>query len=289
MNPQRSSLRVQPSGGSLGAEVLDLPANGALDEATLGALREAWDEHLVLLMRGQELPDEQLIAFARCFGELDPPGPNPYGEPFHKAHPELNVISNIVDRGVPQGNLGDGEAVWHADMTYVQRPPMGAVLYALEVPEQAGDTWFANMFDAYETLPRALKEAIRGRVAVHDASHNSAGMLRKGYQEITDITQTPGARQPLVRTDPASGGKCLFLGRRPRCWVVDMPVDESDALLDELWAHATQSRFHFVHSWRVGDLLMWKNLCVLHRRDAFDPRARRRLHRAQIRGDERVR
>jgi taurine dioxygenase len=111
-------------------------------------------------------------------------------------------------------------------------------------------------------------------------------MLRKGYEPVTDVRETPGARHPLVRTEPHSGRRCLFLGRRPRSWVVGLPVDESDALLDAPWAHATEDRFTFRHRWRTGDLLMRQNLGVLHRRDAFEQNVRRRLHRAQIRGDE---
>ncbi len=281
-------IEIVPSGRALGAEVRGVDLAGDPAGPLLDGLGRAWREHLVLVLREQRIDDDQLIRFSRRFGELDPPGPNPYGEPFHRTHPVLNVISNVVEDGVPRGNLGDGEAVWHADMTYVETPPMAAVLHALELPAQGGDTWFANMFAAYEALPAALGDAIEGRVAVHDASHNSAGMLRKGYEPVTDVRRTPGARHPLVRTDPTSGRRCLFLGRRPRSWIVDMPVDESDALLDELWAHATREEFVFVHCWRVGDVLMWRNLDVLHRRDAFDPASRRRLHRAQIRGSERV-
>jgi taurine dioxygenase len=244
----------------------------------------------VLVARGQRLSDPQLLAFSRIFGKLDPPGPNPYGEPFNKDHPEINVISNVVENGRPIGNLGAGEAVWHADMTYVDVPPKAAMLHALEVPppEAGGNTYFANMFAAYDTLPADLKTAVEGRIAVHDASRNSAGMLRKGYKEVTDVTQTVGARHPLVRADAKTGRKALFLGRRPNAYVLGLEVAESDALLDALWAHATQPRFSMCHEWKVGDLLMWNNLSVLHRRDPFDPKTRRVMHRSQIKGNERV-
>ena len=236
------------------------------------------------------LSDPQLIEFSKNFGELDPPGPNPYGQPFLKDHPELNVISNVVEAGKPIGNLGDGEAVWHADMTYVDVPPKAAMLHALEVPppEAGGNTHFANMFAAYEALPADLKQAADGKIAIHDASRNSAGMLRKGYQEVTDVRQTVGARHPLVRTDPKTGRKALFLGRRPNAYVLGLSVADSDALLDALWAHATQPRFAMCHEWKVGDLLMWNNLSVLHRRDPFDPKTRRVMHRSQIKGSERI-
>jgi len=113
-------------------------------------------------------------------------------------------------------------------------------------------------------------------------------MLRRGYRAVTDVRETPGARHPLVRTDRASGRRCLFLGRRPRSYVVGLAVAESEALLDALWQHATRPEHVLVHRWRVGDVVMWDNLSVLHRRDAFDPAARRRLHRAQLAGTETI-
>jgi taurine dioxygenase len=240
------------------------------------------------VFRGQTLSDPQLIAFSRNFGELDPPGPNPYGEPFNKQFPELNVISNVVENGKPIGNLGDGEAVWHADMTYVEVPPKAALLHSLEIPPTGGNTYFANMLAAYETLPADLKQAAAGKIAIHDASTNSAGLLRKGYKQVTDVRDVVGAHHPLVRTDPRTGRKALFLGRRPNAYVLGLEVLESEALLDALWAHATQPRFAMCHVWQVGDVLMWNNLSVLHRRDPFDPRSRRIMHRSQIKGDERV-
>jgi taurine dioxygenase len=273
---------------ALGAEIAGIDLSTALPQADIDAIEAAWRERLVVVFHGQKLSDPQLIAFSRNFGELDPPGPNPYGEPFNKEHPELNVISNVVENGRPIGNLGDGEAVWHADMTYVEVPPKAAILHALEVPppEAGGSTYFANMFAAYESLPADLKEAAAGRTAVHDASRNSAGMLRKGYKEVTDVRETVGAHHPLVRTDPKSGRKALFLGRRPSAYVLGLSVAESEALLDALWAHATQPRFAMCHQWKVGDVLMWNNLSVLHRRDPFDPRSRRIMHRSQIKGEE---
>jgi taurine dioxygenase len=272
----------------LGAEVHGIDLAKPLPQGDIDVIAEAWSTRFVVVIQGQPLSDPQLLAFSRCFGELDPPGPNPYGEPFNKAYPEINVISNVVENGKPIGGLGDGEAVWHADMTYVDVPPRASVLHALEVPPDGGNTYFADMFAAYETLPDPLKKAAEGQVAVHDASRNSAGMLRKGYKEVTDLRETIGARHPLVRTDPDTGRKALFLGRRPNSYVVGMSVPASEALLDALWAHATQKRFTMCHVWRVGDVLMWNNLSVLHRRDAFDPTTRRVMHRTQIKGDQRI-
>jgi len=275
---------------ALGAEVSGVDLSKPLAQHDVDAIEAAWRTRLVVVAHAQSLSDPQLLAFTKYFGELDPPGPNPYGEPFLKAFPEINVISNVVEAGKPIGNLGDGEAVWHADMTYADVPPKGAILYSLEVPPAGagGNTYFADMFAAYETLPAELKQAVDGKIAVHDGSRNSAGMLRKGYKDVTDVRQTVGARHPLVRTDPKSGRQALFLGRRPNGYVVGLEVAESEALLDALWAHATQPRFAMCHEWQVGDLLMWNNLSVLHRRDPFDPTSRRVMHRTQIKGNERV-
>lgn len=284
------TLAIKNLDAPLGAEISGIDLSRPVSSGDAAAIEGAWRERLVVVFHGQDLSDPQLIAFSRNFGELDPPGPNPYGEAFLKDHPELNVISNVKQNGKPIGNLGDGEAVWHADMTYVDVPPKAALLHAIEVPppEAGGNTYFANMFAAYAALPADLKAAADGKVATHDASTNSAGLLRKGYERVTDVRRTVGAHHPLVRTDPATGRKALFLGRRPNAYVLGMPLEESEALLDALWAHATQPRFALCHEWKVGDLLMWNNLSVLHRRDPFDPATRRVMHRSQIKGNERI-
>src|SRR5947209_13818310 len=282
------TISIRNLDAALGAEVSGIDLSTALPQDDIRAIEDVWNERLVVVFHGQKLSDPQLIAFSRYFGELDPPGPNPYGEPFNKEHPELNVISNVVVNGKPIGNLGDGEAVWHADMTYVEVPPKAAMLHSLEIPPTGGNTYFANMFAAYESLAPDLKKAAAGKIAVHDASTNSAGMLRKGYSQVTDVRDVVGAHHPLVRTEPKTGRKALFLGRRPNSYVLGLEVPESEALLDALWAHATQPRFTLCHRWKVGDVLMWNNLSVLHRRDPFDPKTRRVMHRSQIKGNERI-
>ena len=186
------------------------------------------------------------------------------------------------EQGTPIGNLGDGEAVWHADMTYLELPPKAGILYALEVPENQGNTHFANMTLAYSDLSDAIKEKIDGKILIHDSAHNSAGMLRKGYSEVDNPTETPGARHPMVITDQNTNKKLLFLGRRPHAYIVGLEIEESENLLDEIWKHATQEKYTWTQKWEKGDLLMWKNLNVLHKRDAFDPNTRRVMHRTQL-------
>lgn len=277
-------MDIKPLAAPLGAHVTGVDLTRQLHAATVERLRQAWLDHLVLIFPDQDISDPQLLQFTGNFGELDPPGPNPYGAPFLKDFPEINVISNVMEKGVPIGNLGAGEAAWHADMTYVDAPPKGAVLHALEIPPEGGDTYFANMYAAYDALPADIKRKIEGKKAIHDATYNSAGMMRKGYKEVTDPRQAPGAHHPLVRMHPETSKPCLFLGRRRNSYILGLSLEESEALLDQLWEHATQERFWMRHHWRAHDVLMWDNRCTLHRRDPFDPDSRRIMHRTQIKG-----
>ena len=271
---------------SLGGEIVDLDISNKLTQDQINFINQSWDERLVLVFKKQNLDDHKLINFSKYFGELDPPGPNPYGITFLPEFPEINVISNVKnEQGTPIGNLGDGEAVWHADMTYLQLPPKAGILYALEVPENQGNTHFANMALAYNELPNKLKEKIDDKILIHDSAHNSAGMLRKGYSEVDNPSETPGARHPMVITDKNTNKKLLFLGRRPHAYIIGLELEESENLLNEIWEHATQEKFTWTQKWEKGDLLMWKNLNVLHKRDAFDPNTRRVMHRTQIKGE----
>ena len=277
------------SSASLGGEIIGIKIDEKLTKDHIDFINTSWDERLVLVFKNQNIDDKTLINFSKNFGELDPPAPNPYGITFLPEFPEINVISNVKsEEGAPIGNLGDGEAVWHADMTYQEIPPKAGILYSLEVPKNQGNTHFANMALAYEELPTALKNKIDGKILIHDASHNSAGQLRKGYKENADPSQTPGAKHPIIFKDPNTQKKSLFLGRRPHAYIVGMTIDESEKVLNELWSHATQEKYTFTHRWQNNEVLMWKNLFVLHKRDSFDPNTRRVMHRTQISGDLRI-
>jgi taurine dioxygenase len=290
---QKVTATVKNLEAILGTEISGIDLSKPLEPGEVELIKETWRSRLVVVFREQDLSDPQLLDFSRNFGELDPPYGGmdvPRGDASNRPYPELTIISNVIENGVPIGGLGDGEAVWHADMTYLDVPPKAAMLYSLEVPppEAGGNTYFANMFAAYDSLPNDLKKAAEGKVAVHDASTNSAGVLRKGYKRVTDVRETIGAQHLLVRTEPDTGRRALFLGRRPNSYVLGLEVSESEAVLDALWAHATKAALVMRHEWKVGDLLMWNNLSVLHRRDAFDPKARRVMHRSQIKGVERI-
>jgi len=284
---QASHSEVIPSGKASGAEIRGIDLNN-LDAQSFSVIQKAIDEHLVLLFRGQRLDNEHLIKLGKHFGEFEPPGMSIIGKPYIDAYPDILVISNIVENGQPQGNLGAGEASWHTDMSYRDTPISYAILNAVELPPSGGDTYFSNQYLAYETLPGNLKQELAGKFINHDETYNSAGQIRKGFKVVTDVREAPGARHPIFRVHPRTGKKALYLGRRFNAYVIGLPVEESERLLDQLWAHASQPQFVWSQEWQMGDVLVWDNRCLVHRRDAFDPTTRRKLHRVQIRGERPV-
>jgi taurine dioxygenase len=292
---ERQAIEVRPTGAALGADIEGVDLARDLAPSTLAAIRQAWSDHLVLRFRGQRLDDDRLMRFSRHFGELDfapviaaarvKTADGREVDSLEEGPRYVSVISNIVEGGKAIGALGAYESIWHTDMSYNAEPPSASALYALEVPASGGDTGFANMYRAYDELPEALRRRIQGLRCRHDSSRNSAGELRRGMQEVTDPRKAPGASHPIIRTHPVTGRKALFLGRRRNAYIEGLRLDESEQLLDELWAQATRRELAWYQQWRVGDLVLWDNRCVLHRRDAFDPNARRLMHRTQIKGD----
>ena len=203
-----TDLWIRPSGAALGADIHGVDLSRPVSDAQFAEIAEAWKDYLVLRFSGQRIDDHQLMAFSARFGELD-------RVPIAAAHAErvdaglapdvapwVTVISSIVQDGRPIGGLGASELVWHTDMSYNPLPPRASLLYAIEVPPSGGDTGFLDMYAAYETLPAELRKAIDGRTCIHDSSHNSAGELRKGFQETIDVSRAPGAVHPLVRLHP---------------------------------------------------------------------------------------
>jgi taurine dioxygenase len=279
-------VKVVPSGAALGAEVqhVDLSRLAGTD---FQVIRRAWLDHLVILVRGQSLSDDDLIAFSKRFGELDWAPVQETGRRFVDGHPEIYVVSNVIEQGLPIGSLGAGEAVWHTDMSYLEDPPKASLLYALEVPPAGGNTHFCNMYRAYDLLPQSMKLRIEGLRLKHDATYNSGGYVRQGVDAVDDPMTSPGVYHPLVYTHPETRRRALYLGRRRNAYIERLPLPESEALLDELWSFASREDIAWRHEWRVGDVVLWDNRCTMHRRDAFDPSSRRVLHRTQIKGDSR--
>lgn len=285
-----NTVTVIPSGAALGADITGVDLSRPLTDEQVAAIVDAWHQHLVLRFRGQSLSDADLIRFSRHFGELDLAPISSSGKREIPEYPEIVVISNVKEGGRSIGSLGNAEAEWHTDMSYVEMPPKMSCLYSLEVPEQGGNTSFLNMYAAYETLPDDLKQAITGKRCKHDISRNSAGEVRKGFEEYaneSDPRKIPGTYHPLICTHPMTGRQCLYLGRRGNAHIEGLDVEESEALLDKLWAHAIAPEFRWDQVWQAGDLILWDNRCTMHRRDAFDDSARRIMHRTQVKGETR--
>jgi taurine dioxygenase len=283
-----NSIRVIPMDAALGADVIgfDIKKISAEEAAVV---RKAWLQHLVLRIRGQDFDDDDHLDFARKFGGLQVPARVIHtGKGLHQGHAEISVISNIRENGVVIGSLGDGELAWHTDMSFIDRPPAGSMLHALEVPERGGDTSFLNMYKLYEDLPAALKTMITGKFLKHEEVHASNLKVRVGKREPESgsVVDYPGKIHPLVRTHPETGKPALYLGRRLNAYIMDLPVDESEDILDQLWTHTDDPAYSVTQIWQVGDLIIWDNRCTMHKRNSFAPALRRRMHRCVIEGDK---
>ena len=274
--------RIVPTGAALGARVEGLDLRG-LDTDAFAVISQAWLDHQVLLFRDQSLTDADLLAFSRRFGDLDEAPIQESGRRFVEGHPEIYVVSNVVEHGVPMGSLGAGEAVWHTDMSYLPDPPKASVLYAIEVPAHGGDTSFCSMSAAWAQLPDRLRQRAAGLRVKHDGTYNSGGYVRQGVTPTGDPRSSPGTLHPLVSVHAETGRPGLYLGRRRNAYIDGLSLEESETLLDQIWAEATRDSLTWTHRWRVGDLVLWDNRCTMHRRDAFDPATRRVMHRTQIR------
>ena len=280
----KPGVQITPLPNDFAAEVTGLDASRA-DDATFDAFYSAWMRYPILRLRGQRLDDAQLQAFSKRFGPLEyaPMGRISAAERDKLANPFVTTISNIVENGRPIGGLGNAEAAWHTDMSYIEHPPTASILYAVETPGEGGDTHFCNMVAALDALPSGLRERARTIRLKHDAAHDSVGRLRRGHRHATSPLEAPGAVHPMVRTHPENGTEALFLGRRQDAYVDGLPLVESEALLDEVWRYVALPDAIWTQRWRVGDLLIWDNRSIMHRRAAFDPNARRLMRRTQVR------
>ena len=280
----RVTVIAAPQG--FGAEIQGVDLR-TIDRDDFSSLYRAWLNHSVLLFRGQILTDHDLIEFSGRFGDLDLAPIQESGRRFVEGHPEIYVVSNVIRNGEPIGSLGAGEATWHTDMSYLEQPPKASILYALEVPPVGGNTYFCDMYRAYESLADELKRRIAHMSLKHDGTYNSGGYLRQGVAAADDPITSPGTYHPLVCTHPETKRRALYLGRRRNAYIHGLPLAESESLLDQLWSHVAREEFSWHNEWRVGDLVLWDNRCTMHRRDPFDATSRRVMHRTQIKGETR--
>ena len=276
-------MRFEQVGQSFVAEVMDVDL-GRISDSEFRVLYKAWLEFGVLRIRGQSLNDGELQRFSNRFGPLEE---IPYGKISDEEKQKIKnryvtVISNIEVDGKPIGGLGNKEATWHSDMTYIEDPPPASILMSLEVPELGGDTHFSDQKAAYLSLPNELVSRIENLSIKHNAAHTSVGDLRRGFDPIKDPREAPGAIHPIVRTHNETQEKVLYLGRRELAYVVGFALEESEQLLNEVWRYAAMSENVWTQQWEIGDVIIWDNRRVLHRRDGFDQSQRRLMKRCQV-------
>ena len=276
-------MRFEQVGQSFVAEVTGVDLTKISDLEFL-ALYEAWLEFGVLKIRDQLLTDGELQQFSNRFGPLEE---IPYGKISREEKQKIKnlyvtVISNIEVDGKPIGGLGNKEATWHSDMTYIDSPPPASILMSLEVPEFGGDTHFSDQKAAYNTLPNELVSRIKNLSIKHNSAHTSVGDLRRGFDPIEDPRDAPGAVHPIIRVHDETQDKMLYLGRRELAYVVGLALGESEQLLDEIWRYAALSENVWTQQWEIGDVIVWDNRRVLHRRDGFDQSQRRLMKRCQV-------
>ncbi len=276
-------MRVEQVGQSFVAEAMDVDL-GRISDSEFQVLYKAWLEFGVLRIRGQSLNDGELQRFSNRFGPLEE---IPYGKISEEEKQKIKnryvtVISNIEVDGKPIGGLGNKEATWHSDMTYIEDPPPASILMSLEVPELGGDTHFSDQKAAYLSLPNELVSRIENLSIKHNAAHTSVGDLRRGFDPIKDPREAPGAIHSIVTTHDETQEKMLYLGRRELAYVVGFALEESEQLLNEVWRYAAMSENVWTQQWEIGDVIIWDNRRVLHRRDGFDQSQRRLMKRCQV-------
>ena len=273
------AIRVQPVAGAIGAEVSGVDLSKDLDDATVAALRRAWLEHLVLFFRDQDLSPARFLAFARRFGE-------PIEYPFVKGLDEFPEIIPVLKLENEKINFG---GIWHSDTTYLDVPPMASMLVAREVPPAGGDTEFANMYLAYETLSIGMKRLLDGLVAVNSSA--AADVSRTREDRIKDSARADARKEyvaahPVVRVHPETGRRALYVNVAHTVRFEGMTGEESAPILKYLYAHQTRPEFTCRFRWRPGSLAMWDNRCAQHNAINDYQGHRRLLHRITLAGDK---
>jgi taurine dioxygenase len=278
-------LTVHALDAPLGAEVFGLDLTRPVPDAEFKRVHRAHLDHHVLVFRDQRITPQQQVDFSRRFGPLQ----IHVLRQFQLAgHPEVLIVSNIMENGQPTG-LGDAGYYWHSDLSYKAQPSLGSMLHAQELPAEGGDTLFADQHLAYDALAPALRHAVDGLQAEHSylAKYEDLRQRNPFRPKLSDaqIAEVAPVIQPVVRTHPETGRKALFVSEHFTTRIVGVPEHESRELLAELFAHSTKPEFVYRHSWQPHDMVFWDNRSVMHLAAGCPPDQRRRLNRTTIEGD----
>jgi taurine dioxygenase len=280
-----SQFEVVPFEAPLGAEIIGLNLTRPVDDAAFARIHRAHLDHHVLVFRDQRITPSQQVAFSRRFGPLQ----------IHvlrqfqlASNPEILIVSNIREDGKPIG-LGDAGQLWHSDLSYKEHPSLGSMLHAQELPEEGGDTLFANMHLAWDTLPLELKRIVEGRKAEHSYLANYAELQRRSPWRpnltAAQIAEVAPVLHPVVRTHPETGRRALFVSEHFTTRIEGLPEDESRDVLDRLFAHSVRPEHIYRHRWLPHDMVFWDNRSLMHLAAGCPEHCRRKLYRTTIEGD----
>jgi taurine dioxygenase len=269
--------------GSFAREVEGVRVWEGADDLTVERLADTWSRHGVLVFRRQALSEAELVAFSRLFGDPDVI----VREDWQSANrPEIIQITNMKDHfGRSLGGLGAGELDWHTDQSYVTAPATGSLLYMVEMPPAPPVTYWANMQLAYDALPASKQAEIDGLEVVYDYFVRQS--TYDDEPEMSDALRrkTPPVTHPLVNIHPVTGNRALYLDPTTAAGIAGWEEEAGQALIRALAEHATQPDFVYAHQWQIGDLVMWDNGFLMHRRDSFDPAQNRLLKRTTLKLD----
>jgi len=273
-----NALDIRPLSGALGAEILGIDLSHDLGDDTVAAIRAAWLEHLVVFFREQELDAEQFLALAGAFGE-------PVEYPFVKGLDGFPQITPVIKLEHETVNFG---GLWHSDTAYLDKPPMATMLIARETPPRGGDTLFANMYLAYETLSEGLRRVLDGLTAVNSSA--KADVTKTREDRIKDSGKTEAKKEynaahPVVRTHPETGRKALYVNGGHTVRFSDMSAEESAPLLNYLFTHMVRPEFTCRFRWEPGSIALWDNRCTQHNPVNDYHGFRRVMHRVTLAGD----
>ena len=272
-------IEVRPIAGALGAEVWGVDASKPLDSSVIGEIRQAWLDHLVIFLREQKLSPQALVTFAKAFGD-------PMEYPQLKGLPEAPLVTPVIKLEHERVNFG---GVWHSDTTYLERPPMASMLYAVETPPFGGDTLFANQYLAYETLSDGLKRVLDGLVAVNTSTKAEVSRTREDRLRESGATlKALAGEHPVVRTHPETKRKALYVNVAHTSHFRGWSEDESAPLLEYLFRHQVRPELTCRFTWKPGSLAFWDNRCAQHNPVNDYHGYKRVMHRVTLAGDQPV-
>ena len=269
---------IEPFENGFGAEIAGIDLSRPVSDEDRDTVYAAFLEHHLIVIRGQSLSAGQVVTAARIFGdELEP---HLFKHFHHPDTPLIMVLSNRVENGKPKG-MADAGSFWHTDVSYKPNPAKATMLYAVEVPDDGGDTLFCNLTAAYEALPEAMKTRLDGLKAVHNYAYRPRDVFTSGK-----VTPPPDCLQPLIRTHPETGRKAIYISPFYMVRIEGLADDDSEALKKEIYDHCLQDCFRMQYKWRTGDIAAWDNAALMHSATTkeLDPAKHRTLWRATISG-----